>query len=169
MPLNTKRYQVILTQYHKEPISTAPYWPSTIIYQPVPLRTDPLPPSINHYRPILTHYHQVSAITAPYQPILPSTDLVPPSINQYCPILAQYHQVPKSTALNWPSTTKYQTVLTQTYPLPSIPIFPYWPTAIWSYHLIMSTIPDQPQLTRKEEEKKKFVFCIVDPLSYFLN
>ena len=33
VPLNTKPYQVILTQYHQVPTSTALYWPSTIIYQ----------------------------------------------------------------------------------------------------------------------------------------
>ena len=36
VPLNSKQYQVILTQYHQEPTSTAPYWPSTIVYQPQP-------------------------------------------------------------------------------------------------------------------------------------
>ena len=32
VPLNSKQYQVILTQYHQVPTSTAFYWLSTIIY-----------------------------------------------------------------------------------------------------------------------------------------
>ena len=73
LPLNSKQYQVILTQYHQVPTSTtsywpstiistssAPYWPSTIIYQPVPPYTVPVPPSINKFRSILTQYHLIS-------------------------------------------------------------------------------------------------------------
>ena len=37
-------YCPILTQHHQVPTSTAFYWPSTIMYQPVPLHTDPVPP-----------------------------------------------------------------------------------------------------------------------------
>ena len=44
---------VLGIQYHQVPTATAFYWPSTIIYQPVPLHTDPVPPSINLYQPIL--------------------------------------------------------------------------------------------------------------------
>ena len=32
-----------LTQYHKKPTSTAPYWLSTTMYQPTPPSTDPVP------------------------------------------------------------------------------------------------------------------------------
>ena len=45
--------------------------------------------------------------------ILSYTDAVPPGNNQYHTILTPYHQVPSSycsTTLNWPSTTKYQSV-----------------------------------------------------------
>ena len=60
----------------------------------VPPSTDLVPPSINNYCPILTHYHQVSIITAlyrssttKYQQVSPHTDQVPSSINQYCLLL----------------------------------------------------------------------------------
>ena len=53
VPLKSKQYQVIVTQYHQVPTSTAFCWPSAITYQPVPLHTDPVPPSINQYQPIL--------------------------------------------------------------------------------------------------------------------
>ena len=41
------------------PTSTAFYWPSTIINQPVPPSTDRVPSHINQYRLLLTQYHQV--------------------------------------------------------------------------------------------------------------
>ena len=40
-------YRLLLTQYHQVPTSTAVYWPSTIMDQPLPPYTDPVPPSTN--------------------------------------------------------------------------------------------------------------------------
>ena len=48
----------ILTHYHF-------YWPSSIIYQPVPLHTDPAPPSSIQYHLLLTQYHLIPSATAP--------------------------------------------------------------------------------------------------------
>ena len=42
VPLNTNHYQVILTQYHQVTTSIAPYWPSSIKYQPVLPCKDPV-------------------------------------------------------------------------------------------------------------------------------
>ena len=82
-------------------LSTGPYWPSTITYQPVPPYTDPLPPRTNQDRPILTHFHHVPTNTAPYwpsitkyQPTPPHTDPLLPQTNQYCLILTKHHQAP---------------------------------------------------------------------------
>ena len=50
---------------HQVPTATVFYWPSTIIYQPVPLHTDPVPPSINQYQPILLLLFQTSAQFTP--------------------------------------------------------------------------------------------------------
>ena len=53
MPSCIYQYRLLLTQYHQVPTATAFYWPSTIIWKPVPLHTDSVPPSINQYQPIL--------------------------------------------------------------------------------------------------------------------
>ena len=53
VPSCINQYRLLLTQNHHVSISTAFYWPSTIIYQPEPLHTDPVPPSINQYQPKL--------------------------------------------------------------------------------------------------------------------
>jgi len=99
-----------VTQYHQVPTSTAFYWPSTIMYQLVPLHTDPVPPSTNQYHLPLTQYHWVPTNTALYwhstiiyQPVPFYTDPVLQSTNQYRPILTQYHQVLTSTTFYWPS------------------------------------------------------------------
>ena len=47
----------MLTQYHQVLTSTAFYWPSIIMYQPVLLRTDPVLSYINPHCHILTKYH----------------------------------------------------------------------------------------------------------------
>ena len=116
---------LLVTQHHQVPTSTALYWPSTTNYQPVPPFTDPVPLSINHYRPLLTQCHQIQTSSALYWP----------SINQYRPLLTQHHQVPTSTALYWPSTIKYQPVPSFTDPVLSstnqyCPILSqyYWPS-----------------------------------------
>ena len=59
VPPNSKQYQVLLTQHHQVLTSTAPYWPSNIMNQPVMLHTDPVLSYINQLRPILYRYHQV--------------------------------------------------------------------------------------------------------------
>ena len=99
----------LLTQCHQVPIAIAFYWPSTIIYQPVPLHTDPVPPGVNQYRPILTQYHHVSTSATLNWPSTTKclsvpiyTDPLQSCINQYHPILTQYHQVPTSTAYGEP-------------------------------------------------------------------
>ena len=97
-PPSTNQYHSMLTQYRQVPTITAIYWPSIIIYQPVPLHTDQVPPSINHYRPLLIQYHQVPTIIAHTDPVTPST-------NQYSPLLIKYHQVSVITCLYWPSST----------------------------------------------------------------
>ena len=51
VPPSTNQYRPKLTQYHHVSTITAFYWPSTIIYQPVPLHTDPVSPSINPMGP----------------------------------------------------------------------------------------------------------------------
>ena len=63
----TKQYRPVLTQYHKIPTRTAPYWlsttlylPNTIKYQPVPLHTDSVPPCTNQHHLLLTQYHHIS-------------------------------------------------------------------------------------------------------------
>ena len=72
LPPSTNRYRTILTQNHHESTSSAPFWPSTITYQPVPpcssttkykpvpLHTDPVPPSTNQWRLLLTQDHHIS-------------------------------------------------------------------------------------------------------------
>ena len=91
---STNQYRLLLTQFHQVPTSTALYWHSTNIYQPVPFFTDPVPPRKNQYRLLLTLYNQVPtsttfywSSTTKYQPVPLHTDPVPPSINQYQPIL----------------------------------------------------------------------------------
>ena len=117
VPLNTKQCQVILTQYHQLPTSTASYWPSTIMDQPLPPYTDPVPPSTDQYCLLLNQYHCISTSTAPYwssttkyQSIPTYTDPVPSYINQYHLLLTQYHQVPTAAAFYWPSVIMYQPV-----------------------------------------------------------
>ena len=44
------------TQYHQVLTSSALYWPSTIIYQPVPPHTDQVPLSDDQFYPVLTQY-----------------------------------------------------------------------------------------------------------------
>ena len=85
VPLHTKQYHVILTQYHQVPSSTALKWPGTIMYQLLLPSTDPVPAP---YWPSTTKC----------QPVPPSTEPVPLYINQYHTILTQYHQV--STSIN---------------------------------------------------------------------
>ena len=109
VPPSSKQYQLILTQYHQVPTSTAPYWPSNIMNQPVMLHTDPILLDINQLRPILSQYHQVWTSSAPYwpsttkyQPVLHNNDPVPSCINQFCSILNY-----------WPSTNQYRLLLTQ--------------------------------------------------------
>ena len=80
-PPNTNQYHLVLTQYYHVSTSSASYWPSTIIYQPVPTNwvptssphTDPISPrtnqlgpywlsttKFNQYRLLLTKYHHIS-------------------------------------------------------------------------------------------------------------
>ena len=59
LPSYIKQYQVMQTQYHQVPTSTAPSWPSNIMNQPVMLHTDPVLLYINQLRPILFQYNQV--------------------------------------------------------------------------------------------------------------
>ena len=47
-----------------------------------------------------------------YNPLRPYTI-------QYCPLLTHHHQVPNITTLNWPSSTKYQPVLSYADTVPS--------------------------------------------------
>ena len=54
-----------------------------------------------------------------YWPVPPSIDPVPPSTNCYRLLLTQYHHISTCPAPYWPSTTKYQSVLTYTGPVPS--------------------------------------------------
>ena len=42
VPLRTNLYRLLLTQYHHVPTSSAPYWPSSTNYQPVPPYTVPV-------------------------------------------------------------------------------------------------------------------------------
>ena len=70
MPPSTNQYCPILTHHHQILTSTAQYyhvsnssasyWPSNIIYQPVLPYNDPAPPSTNQYRFLLTQYHHIS-------------------------------------------------------------------------------------------------------------
>ena len=86
------------------------YWPSIIMYQAVPLHTNP--------------------INIIYQPILPYTDLVPPNANQYSLILTQHRQLLTCTAFYWPSIIMYQPVPLHTDPVPPSTnhYHPYWPS-----------------------------------------
>ena len=61
---------------------------------------------------------KIKPSAAQFRPIL--IQLVPPSTNQYPLILTQYHQVQTSTALYWPSTTKYQPVPPFTDQVPAL-------------------------------------------------
>ena len=103
------------------PTSTAPYWPSTIMSQPVSPSSDPVPPSTDRYRLLLSQYHHISTSTAPYWPSTTKyqsipiyTDPVSSYINQCRLPLIQYRQVPTSTTPYWPGTNKYQPVPTYT-------------------------------------------------------
>ena len=71
--LNSKQYQVKLTQYHQVPPSTTPYRPITTMGQPVPPHNDLVPPGTNLYWPSTTKY----------QPVSPYTDPVSSSTNWY--------------------------------------------------------------------------------------
>ena len=79
VPPNSKQYQVLLTQHHQVLTSTAPYWPSNIMNQPVMLHTDPVLLDINQLRPILSQYHQVWTSSAPYWPSTTKYQPVPHS------------------------------------------------------------------------------------------
>ena len=86
VPLNSKQYQIMLTQHHQVPTNTTPYWPRIIMNQPVPLRTDP----VLSYTTSTALY---CTSTTKYKPVPVHNDPVPPSINQYRRVLTQYHHI----------------------------------------------------------------------------
>ena len=53
VPSCINQYRLLLTQHHQILTPFAFYWPSIIMYQPVPPSTDPVPLYINQYQPIL--------------------------------------------------------------------------------------------------------------------
>ena len=53
-PTNTNQYRLLLTQFYHVSTSSALYWPSNIIYQPVLPHTDPVLSCINQNRAIVT-------------------------------------------------------------------------------------------------------------------
>ena len=115
VPSWINHHRLILIHCHHIPTSRAPYWSSTIMYQPVSSSSDPVPPSTNRYCLLLNQYHHISTSTAPYWPsttkyqsIPTYTDPVSSYINQCRLPLTQYRQVPTSTTPYWPGTTKYQ-------------------------------------------------------------
>ena len=53
-PTNTNQYRLLLTQFYHVSTSSALYWPSNIIYQPVLPHTDTVSSCINQCHPIMT-------------------------------------------------------------------------------------------------------------------
>ena len=91
VPSWINQYRLLLTQYHQVPTSTAFYWTSTIVYQPVLLHIEAVPPSINQYRPMLTQCHHKSTSTA------------------FCwPSTTKYQPVPTYTVVDWGLQTPAQ-------------------------------------------------------------